>query len=257
MITRFATSADGTRIAYDVTGAGEALILLHGGGQNRRSWHEIGYVERLKSDFKVITIDIRGNGESDKPTDATAYTTNKMSEDILAVADTCGVGQFSIWGFSYGGNIGRYLAAESDRVSRMIIMGIPFGLGASGDFRGFIEGFSQKWTPILKSQREGTLDRDSLSKEDLAQLDSGRIPLNLAWLGAILDWRSIVPADLRCPTLWLIGSKNEGAMASFAEYESALTNSKVEAKIIEGFDHRQELFEIATVLPVMVGFMKQ
>lgn len=40
--TRYATSADGARIAFDVTGSGPALMLLHGGGQNRRAWHEAG-----------------------------------------------------------------------------------------------------------------------------------------------------------------------------------------------------------------------
>ena len=64
--THFVTSKDGTRIAYDVAGSGPAVILLHGGGQNRQAWHGTGYVDRLAKEFTVITIDIRGNGESDK-----------------------------------------------------------------------------------------------------------------------------------------------------------------------------------------------
>ncbi len=136
MDTSFAISPDGTCIAYDVTGEGSALMLLHGGGHSRQNWHDVGYVERLKNDYKVITIDIRGNGESDKRIDPTDYTIEKLCQDILAVADACSVERFSIWGFSYGGNIGRYLAAQSDRVEKLIIMGIPFGLGASETFAG-------------------------------------------------------------------------------------------------------------------------
>ena len=45
--TRFATSNDGTRLAFDVTGSGPAVMLLHGGGQTRKSWHDAGYVARL------------------------------------------------------------------------------------------------------------------------------------------------------------------------------------------------------------------
>ncbi len=66
----FAISADGCRIAYDVSGAGTPILVLHGGGHTRKNWHAADYVDRLKSDFKVITMDIRGNGESDQPTDS-------------------------------------------------------------------------------------------------------------------------------------------------------------------------------------------
>jgi pimeloyl-ACP methyl ester carboxylesterase len=55
MATKFATAEDGTRIAYDVTGQGPALMLLHGAGKTRRDWHKVGYVDRLKDDFTVIT----------------------------------------------------------------------------------------------------------------------------------------------------------------------------------------------------------
>lgn len=51
MSTSFTTSLDGLRIAYDVTGAGTPIVLLHGGGHTRQNWHSAGYVERLKRDF--------------------------------------------------------------------------------------------------------------------------------------------------------------------------------------------------------------
>ena len=69
----FSTSVGGTRIAYDVTGSGSALMLLHGAGKTRRDWHKLGYVERLKDDFTVITADIRGTGDSDHLYDIVDY----------------------------------------------------------------------------------------------------------------------------------------------------------------------------------------
>jgi hypothetical protein len=54
-LTRFVTSSDGTRIAYDVQGHGPALILLPGRGFPRRTWHEYGYPSRLQDQFTVIT----------------------------------------------------------------------------------------------------------------------------------------------------------------------------------------------------------
>lgn len=255
MKTSFVVSPDGTRIAYDVTGKGSAIILLHGGGRTRQNWHDAGYVKRLKVNFMAIAIDIRGNGESDKPTDPSYYTTEKMCQDILAVADACCVEQFSIWGFSYGANIGRYLAAQSDRVEKLIIMGIPFGLGASGDFRKFIKEFRSHWLPILQAKSQETLDITSLSAEDQKSWRETNIALKVAWLSAMLDWRAIEPTDLGCQTLWLVGSKNKPTMVSIREYEEELKKSMVRVEVLEGLNHREEFAEIDRSLPLMLAFM--
>ena len=178
--TLYARSSDGTQIAFDATGHGPTVILLHGGGQSRQMWHDAGYVNRLKDSFQVIAIDIRGWGESDKPTDPAAYTTYKHGQDILSVADVCGVQNFVLWGFSYGGNIGRYLAAQSDRIAGIVIMGIPFGLGAQGDFRATIERMRDFWKPILQAQRDKTIDWDALSETNRTLLGDQNLAVYLA-----------------------------------------------------------------------------
>src|SRR5690348_5974328 len=102
---------DGTRVAYDITGSGPLVMLLHGGGQTRQVWHELEYVARLADQFTVVTVDQRGNGDSDKPTGVDAYSVEHLTNDILAVADGAGASRFALWGYSYGANIGRYAAA--------------------------------------------------------------------------------------------------------------------------------------------------
>lgn len=254
MDTRFITAGDGTRIAYDVQGTGPALILLHGGEQNRHYWHNLGYVPRLTPEFTVITIDIRGNGESDKPEDPACYAHDRHILDVLAVADACAVDQFALWGFSYGGYIGRYLAAHGDRVQAFVMIGIAFGLGASGDFRTRVEQLRAYWAPIVRAHHEGTLDLASLSEADQAEYQRNTIPLTVAWLGAMLRWPTIEPHDLQCSTLWLVGSENPPAMASVQAYHAMLPTSSVQTQIVDGLNHRQELTEIDTVLPIMRAF---
>ena len=251
--TLFAQSPDGTQIAFDVTGHGPTIILLHGGGGTRESWHKVGYVNGAKDSFRVIAIDIRGHGESDKPIDPVAYTTDKLVQDVLAVADNCEAKSFVLWGFSYGGNISRYLAAQSDRVAGSIIMGIPFGPGASDEFRTYIKDMEDHWRPILQAQKDNTLDWGTLSNEEQVILKEHNPSLSLAWLGAILDWTTVEPSDLHSPALWLIGSENKGAMASLSEYQQSLPNS-VQVRVIDGLTHKQEFTEIDKILPALLEF---
>ncbi len=256
MNTLFACSPDGTRVAYDRsgTGTGPAIVLVHGGGGNRQEWHEADYVRRLRGKFTVITLDLRGHGETDLPTDPADYTTDKMGQDILAVADACGVDRFVIWGVSYGGKVSRYLGAQSERVSKLILMGTPLGPGVSGQLRQDAIDFCAHWPPIVQAQRDGTLYVHSLSQDDREFLRTFHVPAMLGWVRAMLDWPAVEPADFRCPTLWLIGSEDRHAMASFREYQGALKGSKVQVHLVEGLDHEQVFDEVDRVFPTMLAF---
>lgn len=199
MTTQFAPSKDGSRIAFDVTGNGPALILLHGGGQTRRVWQESNYVGRMRDEFTVITVDLRGHGESDKPTNVEAYAYERLTDDILAVADAARVTRFAVWGYSFGGNSARYLPARSDRVHKLVIIGIPFGPATPPSFRDVILELRAKWAPIVEADRAGTLNVGALSAEDQAVWQGGTplgaVPVTLAWLSAMLDWPSLEPAS--------------------------------------------------------------
>jgi pimeloyl-ACP methyl ester carboxylesterase len=254
MHTLFAVSPDGTQVAYGRSGTGPAIVLIHGGGGSRQEWYEAGYVERLRDRFTVIALDLRGHGESGLPTDPAEYTTDKLGQDILAVADACGAERFTIWGMSYGGKVSRYLAVESERVAKIIMMGTPLGLGVSGERRRQAEDFCVHWPPIVQAQRAGTLDLDSLSQHDREFLQCFDVPVMLGWVRAMLDWPVVEPADFRCPTLWLVGSEDPHAMASFEEYEEALKESGVQVHVLEGLDHQEVFDEIDRVFPTMLAF---
>jgi pimeloyl-ACP methyl ester carboxylesterase len=254
MNTRFADSPDGKQVAYDLSGAGPAIILLHGGGGNRQEWHDAGYVKRLQDHFAVITLDLRGHGESSLPTEPADYTVDKMQQDILAVADACGFERFSLWAMSYGGRVGRYLAAHSERVSRIVLMSTQLGPGAPGDLRQEVLEFCNHWPPILQAERDGILDFDSLSQHDQEFLRTFNVPVMLGWGRAMLDWPTIKPVDFLCPALWLIGSEDRPVMDSFRQFEASLAGSTVQAQILEGLNHGQVFEEIDLVFPVMLAF---
>ena len=227
--SRFATSRDSTRIAYDVTGTGPAVMLLHGGGQNRKSWHELGYVNRLASEFTVITVDIRGNGDSDKPTTKAAYAIERLVEDLEAVADAAGASQVTVWGFSYGANIGRYFASRTNRVRAMVYIGIPFGPAADPVFRDAI---------LARLQNPATP------------------PVAAAWMGALLEYPPVQPADMRCPTLWVVGTANQAAFDSARTYRGSLAGTKVTLELVDGLTHAQELTRVDEVFPKELAFTR-
>jgi pimeloyl-ACP methyl ester carboxylesterase len=214
-------------------------------------------IRGLEREFKVIAIDIRGNGESDKPTESSDYGISKHCQDILAVANACGIYKLSLWGYSYGGNIGRYLAAQSPRVLSFIMIGVTFGPGASDDFRQQIIDSRDHWIPILRANTDGRLDVSTLSQQDQDLLQKVDMPVAVAWTSGMLEWGSIEPGDIRCPTLWLAGSKNNIAMSGIREYEPKLKRSKVQVQIIQDLDHMQELTEVDKVLPLMLAFTRQ
>jgi pimeloyl-ACP methyl ester carboxylesterase len=123
-------------------------MLLHGAGRTRRDWQKAGYVDRLKEDYQVINVDIRGSGESDPLTRIEDYDIKKICNDLEEVADACEVEQMRVWGYSFGGNIARYLGAWSKRVKSVAIIGVNFGPAVGEEFDRYIDDFIEKYGPL-------------------------------------------------------------------------------------------------------------
>jgi pimeloyl-ACP methyl ester carboxylesterase len=181
--TQFILSTDGTRIAYDITGHGPFLMLLHGAGKDRGDWYKLGYVERLKQDFTVITVDIRGSGQSDFLVEIEDYRIEKICQDLEAVADACNAQHFAIWGYSFGGNIARYLGAWTNRVQAMTVIGVPLDRAVDDEFDRFLDGFIKKWGTQAEAYKTG-----ALGGEKKKSMIKGRIPVWVACFQAMRSW---------------------------------------------------------------------
>jgi pimeloyl-ACP methyl ester carboxylesterase len=258
MTFQIAVSIDGNHIAYDRTGSGPALMLLHGGGGSRQDWYEEGYVAHLMNDFTTITVDLRGHGESDKPADPPSYSTAKISQDLLSVADACGFGGFILCGYSLGGNVSRYLAAKSERVTKLIMIGNPLGPGVSGEWRRLALYFRTRWAPVVHA-KDGPFDPRLLpiqDQQDIQQLSfpAELLPSILALSTAMLDWPVVKLIDLHCPTLWLFGSENKTASQSFKKNAKSIQKANFTVRILQGLTHPQEFSEIDQILSAIYAF---
>jgi pimeloyl-ACP methyl ester carboxylesterase len=117
-------TSGGVRISYDVVGQGRPLVLLHGWACDRSWWTEPGYVDELRSDHRLVNVDLRGHGASDKPHDAAAHTYDALISDVFAVAEAEHFDRFAIWGQSKGGKIAWMTAASApERIPAIVATG--------------------------------------------------------------------------------------------------------------------------------------
>ncbi len=101
------TAPDGARLAYRDEGTGLPLLCLCG---LTRSMADFDYVLPALAGCRVIRMDYRGRGDSDRTGPAT-YTVPHEAQDALALLDHLGVAQAAVLGTSRGGLIGMFLAA--------------------------------------------------------------------------------------------------------------------------------------------------
>lgn len=97
-------NANGMRLRYTEQGVGEPILLLHGRGGNISTWVTSGVVENLAKDHRVIALDFRGHGKSDKPHDPKQYG-SEMALDIVRLLDHLGIERAHIVGYSLSANI--------------------------------------------------------------------------------------------------------------------------------------------------------
>lgn len=97
---------DDVKIHYKVEGEGECLVLSHGFFDSLEDWYEYGYVDAFKNRYKLILIDSRGHGQSDKPHDPEKYALYLRALDVIKVLDAEKVDKCHFMGYSMGGWIG-------------------------------------------------------------------------------------------------------------------------------------------------------
>jgi pimeloyl-ACP methyl ester carboxylesterase len=120
------TLANGVRLNYEVDGAGEPLVLVHGSWLDLFSWQPI--VPHLAGDFETIRYDRRGHGRSE--TTATQGSLREDAEDLAALIEALGAGPAHVVGNSFGGTVALTFAALRPDLLRTLAVHEPplFGL---------------------------------------------------------------------------------------------------------------------------------
>ena len=109
---------NGITLAYSDTGTGLPIVFLHAFPLNRTMWAE--QEAALSSQFRVITIDLRGHGESDAP--LWHYSLDQAADDVRALLDQLSITQALFVGLSMGGYILlAFYRKYADRVKGMVL----------------------------------------------------------------------------------------------------------------------------------------
>jgi 3-oxoadipate enol-lactonase len=95
------TEINGVQIAYTDLGAGSPIVFIHGFPMWRTVWEP--QIEFLSSHYRVITVDLRGNGESDAP--LWRYSMETFSDDLCGLLDHLSIQRAVMAGLSMGGYV--------------------------------------------------------------------------------------------------------------------------------------------------------
>jgi pimeloyl-ACP methyl ester carboxylesterase len=112
------------RLFYQEQGSGRPLLLIHGFGASTFTWRHVA--PGLARDHKVITVDLKGFGQSDKPFDS-RYSVYDQAELLVQLIEDKDLRDLTLVGHSYGGGIALLLALEADgrlagRISRLVLL---------------------------------------------------------------------------------------------------------------------------------------
>jgi pimeloyl-ACP methyl ester carboxylesterase len=119
------SSFDGRSIVYDVDGSGPAVVLLHGFTGRRQDWALLGVTEALVAGgSSVVTMDLRGHGESAAPHDTAAYQDRALARDVVALADHLGLDSYGVVGYSLGSIVAATVVGLDGRVRSVVLAGI-------------------------------------------------------------------------------------------------------------------------------------
>ena len=125
---RFFISND-TRLHYVEQGTGDAVILLHELDGSAASFLRSGVFRNLASTHRVIALDARGHGLSDKPHESSAYGTD-MADDVVRLMDRLAITRAHIVGYSMGTEVAAMLLMRAPERVRSVAF-----IAGAGRFR--------------------------------------------------------------------------------------------------------------------------
>lgn len=239
------TSADGTSIAFERTGSGPPLVLIHGAALDRGFWELAGVRPALAEHFTVYAVDRRGYGESG---DADPYDLEREAEDVAAVVASID-DPVTLLAHSYGALCALGAALQTDNLRALVLYEPAFSLDEGNPF---VEALSEEVTPMLEAgeneqavvtqlhavgMTEAYIDATRSAPGWQKLVDAAHVLLPREHRVTIdYEFDAAPFADTSTPTLLLVGRESpEGLIDATEAVDDALPDSRIAT--IDGAAH--------------------
>lgn len=231
--------SDGVEIAYLDEGQGQPILLVHGFASNvAMNWTATNWLTTLTNAGKrVIALDNRGHGQSEKLYDTAQYGAPLMAEDCRRLLDHLDIERADIMGYSMGARICAFLAlAHPTRVRSAIFAGLGInmvrGMAGTGPIAHALEANSidDVVNPTARTFRAFAEQTKSDLKALAACIRSSRDPITREDI-----------AQIACPVLVAVGSDD---VIGGSAVELAKLIPGAEAYEISGRDHMKAVGDV-------------
>lgn len=195
---------------YEIYGAGEPVLFLHGLGSSTEDWEFQRDV--FAANYQVVLVDVRGHGRSQKPPGP--YNVPLMMQDIIALIKALDLGVVNVVGLSMGGMIGLQLALDAPYlVKRLVVINAVADLVPKSlrehfmvwqrltivrlfNMRGMGKFLAKKLFPLASQARARPIFVERWAKNDKAAY--------IAAFKGLVGWSVLDRlANIKCPVLFL------------------------------------------------------
>lgn len=235
------------KLFYEITGAGEPLLLLHGGLGGSEHFAKI--VPMLAESFEVITVDRRGHGRSYDNDEPYAYAT--MADEMDAFLDHLQIDSARILGFSDGGVVGLHLAATyPQKVTQLVAVGTNFRV--AGMTPETIDFLTNQMTPENLGTVLPAIEENYRAMNPQPENFASFIERSHAlWLRDpyLTDQQM---TEIEAPVLFVVGEHDAIRLEHVLEMRGLVENSQL--CVLPGATHFVLTEKPEVVLPILVDF---
>jgi pimeloyl-ACP methyl ester carboxylesterase len=118
-------TVNGLSLYVEEHGAGDPVLLVHGWPDSARVWrHQVPFL--VSNGFRVVMLDLRGFGRSERPEDVASYSLLNAVSDLVQVLESANVTRAHLVGHDWGAAVAWLMAAlHPDRVERLVVLSVP------------------------------------------------------------------------------------------------------------------------------------